>query len=1197
MDDLRALVGSRSGLLASLALTLAWFAGCGGEDGTADAGLTTDSGVVTDGGGGGNTDAAAGDTGVEPLPADTFVVHYHRPRADYMGWTLEVTGDVAPGTAQPIAQRGPDGFGVRFWVPITASPRTLTYTLKNGADVDTAGAITVDLSTGVRQAWQFSEYAKALTVAPPSIPGPNEVVVYYQRTDGAYMGWGLHTWGDVFEETLWSIPLSYRGTDDTLGADFVVRTKSPAERINIIVHKGDEKDPGPDMGWNISEQGNIVFVLTGSSRVYTTPQETVAYAIRGAAAHLLDAETLAWSVPAETARVELRSSPTADVRVEGSDFVGGEVITTTPRTDTLAGELRAKFPHLGRLALHGIASADRAKLEDALRGQLVAIARSASGTPLAATEVQLAGVLDALYTYTGPLGLSFSGKTPTFRVWAPTAQAMKLRVYDASKTELAAVDMTRGAQGVWSHTAADGAWYGLYYRLEPRVYHPVSQRIETPLVTDPYSVSLSTNSRYSQIVDLFGDPELEPFGWRALSKPPLEAPEDIVVYEGHVRDFSIWDTSVSAALRGKYLAFTATAAGASSRGMTHLRQLAEAGVTHFHVLPTFDIATVDEDQANRVDIGDRFEALCMRNPAVPMALCVQYAGQTIQAALESMEGDAETQQDVVNYMRRLDGFNWGYDPFHFDVPEGSYATNPEGTARIVELRRMVKALADVGLRVVIDVVYNHTNASGLGDSSVFDKVVPGYYHRRNAETGFVENSTCCQNTATEHAMMEKFMIDSLLLWARAYRIDAFRFDLMGHHMKSNMVAARAAMDALMVAADGVDGRRVYFYGEGWDFGEVAGGQRGQNAVQAVMGGTGIGTFNDRLRDAVRGGSAFDSAGALRRTQGFGTGGFTDANEAAVTDASARRDFLAATDRIKIGMAGNLKTFRINDSLGFGVQGDAIGYNGARTGYTEDPQEVINYVSKHDNQTLWDILQYKANGMRTNAERIRMYNVALDTVLLGQGVPFFHMGDDILRSKSMERDSYDSGDWFNRVDWSYTTNNWRVGLPSREKDVANWPLIRERFSGFREAPSAAQIQSANAHFREMLRVRKSSRLFRLGTGDEARRRVDFLSIGPDQEPGIIAMSITDGTCAGADLDPERDAIFVLINARTVEQPFTVNGAQGFALHSVLQQSADMTVRGARFDAGSSTFFVPARTTAVFEQRQSGGQGAGLPCNAR
>ena len=205
--------------------------------------------------------------------------------------------------------------------------------------------------------------------------------------------------------------------------------------------------------------------------------------------------------------------------------------------------------------------------------------------------------------------------------------------------------------------------------------------------------------------------------------------------------------------------------------MRHLEALADAGLTHVHLLPVFDIATVDEDRSTHL--------------APPCDLA-------------SFPRDSAEQQACIAQVRAQDGFNWGYDPWHYTAPEGSYATNPQGAARTTEFRSMVKSLNDAGLRVVMDVVYNHTNAAGQAEKSVLDRIVPGYYHRL-LEDGTLATSTCCANTATEHAMMEKLMVDSIVTWARDYKVDGFRFDLMGHHSKANLLAVRAALDELTLA--------------------------------------------------------------------------------------------------------------------------------------------------------------------------------------------------------------------------------------------------------------------------------------------------------------------------------------------------------------------------------------------------------------
>ncbi|MGZ6144029.1 MAG: alpha-1,6-glucosidase domain-containing protein, partial [Myxococcales bacterium] len=491
-------------------------------------------------------------------------------------------------------------------------------------------------------------------------------------------------------------------------------------------------------------------------------------------------------------------------------------------------------------------------------------------------------------------------------------------------------------------------------------------------------------------------------------------------------------------------------------------------------------------------------------------------------------------------------------------------------------------------------VYNHTNAAGLSPYSVLDKVVPGYYHRLDPQTGYVLSSSCCANTATEHHMMGKLMVDTVARWARDYKVDGFRFDLMGLHLKSDVLAVQSAVQAIDPT--------IYLYGEGWDSGEMQHNAYGLNANQVNMAGTGIGTFNDRLRDAARGGGPFDNGCDLTRTpvqcaerqnQGFSSGQFLDPNELNTGSQTEKDNLAHALDLIKIGMAGGLSDFRMVTAGGSTTSADAVGYNGASAGYTKDPQESINYVSAHDNQILWDIVQYKMPTGRTAAARVRADLLAQDVVLLGEGIPFFHLGDDLLRSKSMDKNSYDSGDWFNRVDWTGQSNGWKSGLPNSADDSANWTLIKTLFGDASAAVGATEIAAASAHFQEMLQIRKSSPLFRLRTKADVMARVDFPNAGPSQVPGVIVMTITDGTCAGADLDSARDAMVVVVNADVASHAMAVAGATGFTLHTVQQNSADATVKTASFASG--TFTVPARTTAVFEQLQAGAQGTGLACN--
>jgi pullulanase-type alpha-1,6-glucosidase len=866
-----------------------------------------------------------------------------------------------------------------------------------------------------------------------------------------------------------------------------------------------------------------------------------------ARAHWVAEDTIAWSLSGVQSdwAITLHTAPEGGLVLGEDGVTGGAEIPLTHDPAGLSSEIRALFPHLASYAAFKLPADRLSEVPGALKGQLGVSAADASGEPVDATSLQIPGVLDDLYTYEGKLGVSFEGAIPTLRVWAPTAKSVKLHLFADSNpaTSASVMDMTADpATGVWSITG-DASWNGKFYAYEVEVFVRSTGRVEHNLVTDPYSVSLSRNSQRSQIVDLAAA-ILKPAGWDTLVKPRLDAPEDIALYELHVRDFSANDPSVPSVLRGTFKAFTE----ASSQGVRHLAALARAGLTHVHLLPSFDIATVDEDKSN------------WQEPAGDLA---------------SFPPDSELQQAAVTAVADEDAFNWGYDPWHYTVPEGSHATDTDGWARILEFRQMVQALNQIGLRVVMDVVYNHTTAAGQNDKSVLDRVVPGYYHRLNAD-GDVETSSCCQNTASEHNMMEKLLIDSALTWATAYKVDGFRFDLMGHHMKRNMIALRQRLDALTPAHDGVDGKKVYVYGEGWNFGEVANNARGVNATQLNMPGTGIGTFSDRLRDGARGGGPFSGI----QEQGFLTGLFYDSNATNQGTPTAQKDrLLHYMDWIRVGLAGNLADYEVVDQSGNLVRGSEIDYNGQPAGYTADPQEVINYVEAHDNETLFDAIQLKAPVATGMDDRVRVQNLGMSLLVLGQGIPFFHAGVELLRSKSLDRNSYNSGDWFNKLDFGYTSNNWGVGLPPARDNQANWAIMRPLLANPALDPSPSDILGASAHFQEVLAIRKSSRLFRLRTAGEIASRLRFENTGPDQIPGLIVLRLTD---ADGRVDRRTALIVALINANGEGQSFPIPDLTGKALrlHPVQTSSSDPVMRTASYDSATGTFSVPARTAAVF-----------------
>ncbi|WP_421183853.1 pullulanase-type alpha-1,6-glucosidase [Aeromonas dhakensis] len=1050
--------------------------------------------------------------------------------------------------------------------------------------------------------------ARLPNVQPPAeqlVAGPDQAVIALVDTQtsaargvtGPFANYSLHLWNnDACNATAesglnagWDDKANTPAAVDGFGPSWVVPLSKVEGCINFIARNGDLANlTGSDMKVVFSDHPDrTVAIVAGKNEIFGSRAEafTAAFGVAGASAHLIDGNTLIWQGGKDKPHVRLYYTDSGTIKANAEGVFDFPYITLTPTS--LTAEQQAKYPHLKDAAAFALPAGK--DLKPLLKGELVAIGTDADGILQGATLVQSAGALDALYSEAATkltYGAVVEGGNVTFRLWAPTARSVKLALFDEQHKSLGERTMTLDeASGSWS-VQGGSELVGKFYRYDIQVYHPVSRKLESYQVTDPYSLSLAMNSEFSQVVDL-DDPALKPEGWDSLKAPHSQQnPADITIYEAHVRDLTGNDDSTPAEHRGKFLGLTDT----DTAPVKHLQALAKSGVSHLHLLPVFDIATVNEDPAKVANIGDDFGKLCQVNPEVQNSKFAGYcsSGQTIAAVLGDLQGGDSKEnpqvQELYGYLRGVDSFNWGYDPYHYTTPEGSYATNAEGSQRILEFREMVKAIKqNIGMNVVMDVVYNHTNEAGLGPKSVLDKIVPWYYQRLNPETGSVENSTCCSNTAPEHAMFAKLMDDSLVTWARDYKIDAFRFDLMGHHPKDQMVQALAAVKKV--------NPEMYFYGEGWNFGEVQDDKRFVQATQKHLAGTGIGSFSDRLRDAVRGGSPFDGGDTIRKTQGFGNGALVDANE---MDGVDRATALHQADLVRLGMAGNLKDFILTDKDGMPKKGADIDYNGQPAGYAQDPTEIQNYVDKHDNQTLFDNLIYKAP---QGADLVRMQGVSLATAMLGQGIPFTHAGVELLRSKSMERDSYDSGDWYNRVDYGLNDNNFDKGLPRKDKDGDNYPLI-EKVLGKHVKPSGADMATMVGFYQELAELRQSSRLLRLGSGAEVIKRVDFRNTGPDQVPGLIVMTVDDGVNAGADLDPAIDGLVVMINATNAPQSvsdFRDGNDQPIDLASLQLSPAhhggESIARDAAVNGGTLT--LGAWSAAVFVKPQSGAQGSGLP----
>ncbi|WP_438488343.1 pullulanase-type alpha-1,6-glucosidase [Streptomyces sp. S186] len=844
----------------------------------------------------------------------------------------------------------------------------------------------------------------------------------------------------------------------------------------------------------------------------------------------------------------------------------GGRIRLTPGTLTPAE--RAAYPHLAGYPAFTVDPRDRPLARTALRQRLVATQATSDGQQHT-TGVQIPGVLDDLYgtrAQRAALGPVFHHGVPTLSVWAPTARTVALELAGRR------VPMHRDeATGVWS-VRGDRDWTGKPYRYLVTVWAPSAGRTVTNAVTDPYATALTADSARSLVVDLAA-PRLAPKGWADLRKPAAVPLRRARIQELHIRDFSIADPTSHHP--GQYLAFTDT----GSAGMRHLRALAAAGTTHVHLLPAFDFSSVPERRADQ---------------------------QRPDCDLPALPADSARQQECVAKTADRDGYNWGYDPLHYTVPEGSYASDPDGTARTVEFRRMVQGLNGIGLRTVMDVVYNHTVASGQDDPrSVLDRIVPGYYHRL-LDDGTVATSTCCAGTAPEHTMMGKLVVDSVVTWARQYKVDGFRFDLMGHHPKANILAVRKALDALTPARDGVDGKSIILYGEGWNFGEAADDARFVQATQRNMAGTGIATFSDRARDAVRGGSPFD---ADPRIQGFASGLFTDPNSSPANgDPHAQRTrLLHYQDLIKLGLTGNLADYTFTDTTGRRVKGSQIDYNGAPAGYADAPGDALAYADAHDNESLYDALAYKLPPTASPVDRARMQVVALATAALSQGPALSQAGTDLLRSKSLDRNSFNSGDWFNALHWSCTDdsrdgatgdprdgatgahgrdigdgrdvgdardigdgNGFGRGLPPAADNKDKWPYAKPLLADPALRPDCATRTAVSAAYRDLLRIHATEPAFGLSTTAAVQSALAFPLSGPDETPGVLTMRLAD--------------LVVVFNATPQRQDQTVPALAGqpYALHPLQAHGTDRTTATAAYDRASGTFTVPPRTAAVFRR---------------
>lgn len=1090
-------------------------------------------------------------------------VHFHRALKDEAQWGVySWEGPATPSSAW-ITDRflftSTDSFGGYVDIPVDLSKTALHFLVTDGSGNKSCGSDqTANFSPTIATTGQEIWLRDGDCTAYPTEPAPPPVIqpagsirMHFHRAQRDEAQWGVFSWdGPQTPSANWIVDRFMFSNTDSFGGFVDIPVNLSKTAIHFLITDGSgTKSCGSDQTVNftadIATKGQEVWFLENDCNAYAAKPPVSYGNLREASAIWASANTVVWPGVPNAGSYKIFYAANGGLGSNESGVTGADgSFNLTISGNSIPDALKPKFAYLNGSLVLTLADSDLAAIKSKLNGQFLIAQFDADGKILQVTSLQTAGLLDSLFASaaaTAKLGVTFDGAgVPTFRVWAPTAKAVALNVYpDANAGAIAQVPLVyNDTTGVWSYTAPNSQWTNrYYYKYAVTVLTRWDNNsIVNNEVTDPYSVSLNANGQRSFIGNL-DSAALKPRGWDYQYIPALAHPADIALYELHIRDFSASDLTVPPAHRGKYLAF----ADEYSAGVRHLRGLARSGMTHVHLLPSFDFASVSESGCT--------------TPVIPSAA-----------------PDSNTQQAAVTAAQDTDCFNWGYDPVHYTAPEGSYSTNAnDGAVRVREFREMVKALHETGLRVTMDVVYNHTSGSQQGPVSVLDKIVPTYYYRLNNK-GYILNDSCCADTAAENEMMAKLINDSLITWATQYKVDSFRFDIMGMHPVSLMTRLKTSVSQ---AAH----RDIYLYGEAWNFGTIGNDARFVQARQANLFGSGIGSFNDRLRDAVRGGGCCDGGSSLISQQGFINGVYLDPN---ALSTQTKDDLLRLSDLVRVGLSGTLRDYSFTDRFGTLRKNSAIDYFGQPAGYTANPAETINYIEAHDNPTLFDVNAYKLPSTTSIADRVRVQNLGAAINILSQGIPFVHAGQDILRSKSLDRDSYNAGDWFNKLDFSYQSNNFGVGLPVAGVNGSNWSIMAPILANQSIKPNTAAILSARNYFNEMLAIRKDTSLFRLRTGQDVNDRLSFFNVGPDQVPGVIGMRI-DGLRPSRYPDAKYQSVVVFFNVDKVAKTLTVDSLKGkfLALHPYqLFSISDPMPRQAQYNRSTGSFTIPARTTVVF-----------------
>ena len=925
----------------------------------------------------------------------TVIIHYNRPDGNYADWDVWGWEEGQGGVAYTFDYE--DDYGKVCVIQLDKVLDKLNYIVRipDWSQKDVAEDQFIEIADGFAEVWIESTVAGYKTTSPTGTPafdlsqiggsgngggntettppaeGQVQVNLHYARYGKDYSGWNVWFWPKGGDGTA----TQFTGEDD-FGKIATYNVDAAAGQLGFIVRLNDweAKDTDGDRFIDLSKAVNgVVDVWIVESDV------TVNYNKDNA-----NLEPKILSASLNTAKT-LKLKVTTPVNTDDTASLGLFKVVDEDGKEYAVESLYSK---------DGVASEFEMNMKEELPLSKMYTVKSDVYGELSVTygDVYNSEDFEEAFHYDGnDLGPTYSKESTTFKVWSPFAGNVELFLYkNGGKgigTPYDKIQMTKGDKGVWSATV-NGDLNGVFY-----TYAFTNNGVTTEAV-DLYAKATGVNGQRGMVVDLSAT---NPKNWNE-KKPEFKNATDAIVYEMHVRDFTI-DESSGVKNKGKYLGLTETGTKNSAGLSTGLDYIKQLGVTHVQLLPVYDYSPNSVDETN------------LSKPQ----------------------------------------FNWGYDPYNYNVPEGSYSTDPfDGSVRINEFKQMVQAFHDNDIRVIMDVVYNHTSESA---NSWFNITVPGYYHRLNANGSYSNGSGCGNEVASERSMVRKYIVDSVVYWASEYNIDGFRFDLMALIDIETMEAVRAALDK-------VDST-IIVYGEGWTGGGSLLSDYDKSLKKNIVRfeDLQVGAFSDDIRDGIKG-SVFSDT-----DKGFATGK------------------TGQEERIKSGVIGATNY----DGISWGLTGTDVS-----SPWTKHPTQVINYVSAHDNLTLWDKICL-SNPDDTEADRIKMNNLSASIVYTAQGIPFMLSGEEILRSKEGDHNSYKSSDEINSIKW----------------DDMNTDVL--------------------AYYKGLIEFRKAHAGLRMTTGEDVQQYLKFI----DAPSNMVAFTI-DGAANGE----VSDELLIIYNGNNASQKITI-----------------------------------------------------------